>query len=132
MKQIGEAGTVHILKTILKQIKQLGGIIYRSSGGTITTTPGSSGSTVLAVDEDFLMEDGLIYHVDTTTGQKVLTLPVVGEKSLVNIKKTSADTNTVKIIPQGASLIQEDVELILSGHWDTVTLYDDGVNWFIR
>jgi hypothetical protein len=50
----------------------------------------------------------------------------------LDIEKVSADANQITIVPQGGALIQGSANLIILSQWDSVTLYNDGVNWFIN
>lgn len=130
MKQIGEASTTHILKTILKQLVKLNGVIFNITTGddppVVVTTP------VTNINDNSDIIYSTTYHVDTSANEIAVTLPLAIQGNAVNIKKISEDGNPIRVLPRNGALIQGATELLITDQWDTVTLYDDGVNWFIR
>jgi hypothetical protein len=74
-----------------------------------------------------------INHVNTSGGEVIITLPLATLSGVkLDIKKISLDSNILRILPQGASEIDGSVELLITTQYDSVTLYNDGINWFLN
>ena len=70
---------------------------------------------------------------DATTGNMTITLPVVSGNSglLLNIKKIDNSVNTVTVDGNGSETIDEATTQVLSTQYDSVSIYCDGIEWWI-
>lgn len=70
---------------------------------------------------------------DCTAENKVLNLPQasLSPSYEVNVKKIDATANILTVNPNGVETIDGDTSLILNTQNESVTIFSNGVNWFI-
>lgn len=90
-------------------------------------------ATVTAASYDVTLDVYLIL-ADTTANDIDINLPPAADmiRRLIYIKKTTADSNTVTVIPDGSEELDNDVSfVIVGGSLGSVTIFCDGSNWWV-
>ena len=98
----------------------------------------------LELFKPFIEVDAATYDVDefdyilhvtyTATGTVAITIPtvLVSEGRRFVIKDAgAAGTNNITVDAEGGELIDGETTQIISGDYDSMSLYSDGVSWFI-
>jgi len=112
--------------------------IGKLTSAGITNTAGNirNVTTVNVATYDTLATDDIINVTYTTTAAVTsLTIPtaqmVEGRVIVIKDAAGNAGTNNITIDTEGAQTIDGAATLVLSGDYDSVTLYCDGSNLFI-
>lgn len=122
---------------------ELSGIEYiykgKNSAGTvfnIGTTGSSSGMNKgiveKAVDYIAVVTDHTIL-VDATGANRTITLPPVTGNggTIFNIKKIDSSANTVSIEADGAEVIDNELNILITQQYTSITVQCDGSKWWI-
>lgn len=83
-------------------------------------------------DYDVVDEDYTIL-CSTGGGDMVITLPDPTRNTgrIINVKKTTADVNIVRVMPFTGEKIDGSGEVIISSQWVSYTFQSNGTDWFI-
>lgn len=70
---------------------------------------------------------------DCTTGNKVIELPQasLNPNAEINVKKIDTTLNTITVNTNGVETIDGQSSITLLSQFDSVTIFSNGVNWFI-
>jgi len=70
--------------------------------------------------------------VDTTLGDVEIALPIATNQfGRIAIKKISADSNVIRVIPNGSEKIDGESELIIDMQWAAPLLTTNQSDWFL-
>jgi len=105
--------------------------------GTLLGILATKNSNVLAKTAAYTVvvaDDGKLVDADATTAAFTVTLPTVasaGDGFITIVKKTDSSANAVTVDAAGAELIDGATTKVLSGQFDAVVMYCDGLEWHI-
>jgi hypothetical protein len=87
---------------------------------------------VTATTDNAEVNDNVIL-ADATSNNITITLPPVAEAEgmLLRVKKIDSSVNTVTVDGDGTETIDGATTNVLSAQYDQVTIYCDGVEWWI-
>jgi len=93
-------------------------------------------TTVNAATYSLLVTDFILHVTYTGTGAVAVTLPtaqsVSGRMITVKDAGNNAGTNNITISTQGAELIEFGASVIINANGNSVDIYSDGTDWFVR
>jgi hypothetical protein len=77
--------------------------------------------------------DGDIIIWDTTSGNKVLSLPAAASSNnfAFNVKKIDNTANTITVDPDGAELIEEGTTAVITSQYEAFSAVCDGTEWWV-
>ncbi len=84
---------------------------------------------LISVNYSALRDDSILL-INTNSSDLIITLPQIGFKSILNIKKIS-NNNKIIINPFSSELIDGKSQLILTQNNSNVNLVSNGTNWYI-
>ena len=104
-----------------------------------SNAPSNPTSTVLTITSNYTLEpsDGTI-HIDATSGNITLTLYSAtvanegGRSRIHHFKRVDATSNTVTFALQGSETIEFSTTFQLPNQGNSITIYSNQSNWFIR
>lgn len=92
-------------------------------------------TTVAGATYTVLRTDDIIHSTYSATGAVTITIPtaLMAEKKTITIKDAggNAGTNNITIATQGAETIDGGATYKIINDYDAITLYSNGVGWFI-
>jgi hypothetical protein len=111
--------------------KGIGDIVWK------TTLPINSITAVAAATYDVLATDELLHVTYTATGAVTsITLPTagttIGRRLTITDSGGNSTANNITIDCEAAQTISGAATQVISGDYDSINLYSDGTNWFIR
>lgn len=102
-------------------------------GGSGSGTPGTTRAVrATALDSSLTVADEILL-VDTSTGDRVITLPTAAEAELYSftVKKISTDTNQVLLDAAAAELVEGGLNFSFRAPGQAITIVSDGAAWYI-
>jgi len=124
-KPLGELSNVEITSPATGQV------LTYSAGGWVNSVP-ASGSTILttrntAVDYTLVVLDDVLLVTGTTT----ITLPLASTITGKVFYIKNADTATVTVIGTASETIDNDISVLLTQPYASISVVSDGVKWHI-
>lgn len=110
-----------------------GDIVVSSSGTVWQIKPGvvANGRFTPVSVNTSVSESGKKLLVDATAGDVVITLASAATINDVTIKRIDGSANAVTIVCNGAQTIDGGTTAVLINQYESISLFSDGVNWFI-
>ena len=136
---IGTIGTVAYSSGGTYRLASTGDhVVFRYVDATIGWKASSSlGGRIVDVEtfssSDTLDANNEVCLCDTTSGVLTLNLPAAASYTgrVYQVKKTSADANTVVIDGNASETIDGGLTATLTTQYESITIVSDGSNWFI-
>ncbi|QQS20301.1 hypothetical protein IPL85_02535 [Candidatus Saccharibacteria bacterium] len=96
------------------------------------TGGGGSSWNFVSVSANSTASNGDYVLVDTSTVGVTITLPVAVSGGVVRVKRMTAGSNSVQMVPQAPALIDGSGvgSDVLGNQWDSMEYVSDGTNWY--